>query len=86
MATIILDAEVFPYNWMFGFKIIETQEIIQIWDDFDELRAFMKEHKGDFWISYNGNRYDDVILDTVQKGIHPYEISCNMIDMKEKIY
>ena len=80
MATIIYDAEVFPYNWMFGFKVVETGEIFQIWDDFKDLRRFMDTHKKDFFIGYNSKRYDDIILETCLKERHPYKISCEMID------
>jgi hypothetical protein len=87
MATIVYDAEVFPHNWMFGFKIIETQEYIQIWDDFKEIKEFIKEHKeNNFFIGFNSKFYDDIIMDTVLAGKNPYEISQKLIHDREKIY
>ena len=87
MATIVYDAEVFPYNWMFGFKILETQEYIQIWDDFKEIKEFIKTYKeNNFFIGFNSKFYDDIILDTVLAGKNPYEISQKLIHGREKIY
>lgn len=86
MATILYDAEVFPYDWMFGFKILETEEYVQIWNDYTEIRRFMDSHKNDFFIGFNSNFYDDIILETVLKKIHPYDVSCRLIDHGEKMY
>ena len=86
MATIVYDAEVFPYNWMFGFKILETQEYIQIWDDFKEIKEFIKRNKEDnFFIGFNSKFYDDIIMDTVLAGKNPYEMSQKLIYGREKI-
>lgn len=87
MATIVYDAEVFPYNWMFGFKILETQEYIQIWDDFKEIKEFINKNKEDnFFIGFNSKFYDDIIMDTVLAGKNPYEISQKLIYGREKLY
>lgn len=86
MATILYDAEVFPHNWLMGFKIVETGEYIQIWDDFNELQQFIENNKRDsFFIGFNSGFYDDVILETLLKKKNPYPISCALIDRGEKI-
>lgn len=84
MATILYDAEVFPHNWMFGFKIIETQEIVQIWDDHIALKKFMDDHKADFFLGFNSNFYDDIILDVTLKGENPYATSVAMVERRER--
>lgn len=86
MATILYDAEVFRYNWMFGFKIIETREVIQIWDDFSAIRKFIDDHKDDFFIGFNSVYYDDIILETVLKKVNPFDISCRLVDDHEQMY
>ena len=87
MAVILYDAEVFKYNWMFGFKILESEpQYVQIWDDFNAIRRFIDDHKDDFFIGFNSSFYDDIILETVLKKIHPYNISCQLIDDGAKIY
>lgn len=80
LATMIYDVEVFPHNWMVGFKILETNEYVQIWDDYDEIIEFIKNNKDSFLIGFNSSYYDDIILETILKKLDPYPVSVDMID------
>lgn len=86
MATLVYDAEVFPHNWMIGFKEIETGKYFQIWDDFDEIIKFIKDRRSDFYIGFNSNFYDDNILEAVLKRQNPYKVSCDLIDNGVKMH
>jgi len=87
MAVILYDAEVFKYDWMLGFKIKgENPTYVQIWNDFHAVKVFIDMHKADFFIGFNSNFYDDMIVETILKKQDPYPVSCRLIDEGEKMY
>ena len=82
MKLIIFDAEVFPFNAMFGFLILHEngmKELYQTWDP-AEIKEFYYEHKADsVFIGHNSQSYDILILDEIIKGRNPYEMSQKIV-------
>lgn len=43
--TYIFDCEVFAHDWLFVFKEVATGEYTVIWNDNDEVLAFMERNR-----------------------------------------
>lgn len=69
------DMEVYKYDWVAGFKNVNTQEYIQIHNDRDALKAFLDENRDAMFFTINGERYDNNIVDAILKGKDPYDVS-----------
>lgn len=91
MKIIIFDAEVFPFDAMFGFLILYengTKEIYQTWDP-EDIKDFYYEHKDDsIFVGHNSQSYDIAILDQIIKGKNPYDMSKKIVkdNIRPKCY
>lgn len=63
MKILIFDFEVFWYNTLLGYTILDGQkrERHQTWS-LDEIRQCYEDHKTDIWVGHNNSRYDNLIL------------------------
>ena len=78
------DFEVFPHDWLvvFNFPSERREEVIV--NDRKKLHAFYEEHKGDIWVGFNSNHYDQYILKGILLGMNAYEISYRIVDNEEQ--
>ena len=78
------DFEVFPHDWLvvFNFPSERREEVIV--NDRKKLSAFYEEHKGDIWVGFNSNHYDQYILKGILLGMNAYEISYRIVDNEEQ--
>ena len=78
------DFEVFPHDWLvvFNFPSERREEVIV--NDRKKLRAFYEEHKGDIWVGFNSNHYDQYILKGILLGMNAYDISFRIVDNEEQ--
>ena len=61
--TYIFDCEVFAHDWLFVFKEVATGEYTVIWNDNDEVLAFMERNP--YLGGFNNKHYDNHILKAV---------------------
>lgn len=73
---IVYDFEVFSHDTLLGTITINedgTADILQMWD-LEKIKNFYKAHIDDFWISHNGEGYDNFILEAVVEGQNEEQI------------
>ena len=72
---LILDFEVFPYDWHCHIKDYLTGERIKIWNDPETLRRFYEQNKKELFFGYNIRRYDQYIFKGILCGMNPKPIN-----------
>ena len=70
--TYIFDCEVFAHDWLFVFKEVATGEYTVIWNDNDEVLAFMERNP--YLGGFNNKHYDNHILKAVMCGFTPEQV------------
>ena len=70
--THIFDCEVFAHDWLFVFKEVATGEYTVIWNDNDEVLAFMERNP--YLGGFNNKHYDNHILKAVMCGFTPEQV------------
>lgn len=68
MKVISLDIEIYPNDWLFGFKDSETGKKHFIWNDVDKLKKFFKYYKGTMKVGFNTSNFDNYIIAGILKG------------------
>ena len=67
---VVYDFEVFSHDTLLGTITINedgTADILQMWD-LEKIKNFYKAHIDDFWISHNGEGYDNFVLEAIVEG------------------
>lgn len=79
MKIIIFDFEVFYYDTLLGYTILDgdKRERHQTWS-LNEIRQFYAKHKSDIWVGHNNARYDNLILQYIVNNQQ-----CSEYDVKE---
>ena len=91
MNLIIFDFEVFRYNTLLGYGIVNTEkgtcDYKQTWD-LDEMRLlYRKYNENSIWIGWNSNHYDDLIFEAIMKDqVSPFVKSKELIGSRHKPY
>lgn len=81
---IVLDFEVFKFDWLVVlFDTLKKQYEIII-NDKDKLLNYYEQHQNDLWITYNGNHYDNIILKAILSDVNPYSVSKLIIKEDKK--
>lgn len=81
MSFILFDLEVTKYDFLCGFKNIDTGERTRIWNDPDAVREYINAHQEDhMFVAFNNYHYDDHIIQTVLKRKDPYKVSKGIIE------
>lgn len=70
--TYIFDCEVFAHDWLFVFKEVATGKYTVIWNDNDEVLAFMERNP--YLGGFNNKHYDNHILKAVMCGFTPEQV------------
>ena len=89
MNLIIFDFEVFRYDTLLGYGIVNTKdgscEYKQTWS-LDEMRELYNTYgNNSIWIGWNSNRYDDLIFEAIVKNTtSPFVKSKELIGSKYK--
>lgn len=89
MNLIIFDFEVFRYDTLLGYGVINLKDgscdFKQTWD-LDEMRRLYNQYGGNsIWIGWNSNRYDDLIFEAIVKdSCSPFVKSKELIGSKYK--
>lgn len=77
---LIMDFEVFKYDWMLCVIDCYAGEYVDIINDPLKLRAFYNTHKESIWVGYNIKGYDQFILKGLLLGLDTYKISDYIIN------
>lgn len=77
---IVLDFEVFKFDWLVVIYDILKKEYKIIVNNKEELLEYYLDHKKDLWITYNGNHYDNIILKAILSDVDPYSVSQLIIE------
>lgn len=67
--TYIFDCEVFAHDWLFVFKEVATGEYTVIWNDNDEVLAFMERNP--YLGGFNNKHYDKPHTQGSYVWVHP---------------
>ena len=73
--VIVLDFEVFKYDWTLWFLDTDKRQGYHIVNDQEALQRFYDTYKEEIMIGYNINHYDRYIMQGILAGFDPYEIS-----------
>lgn len=84
--VVFIDFEVFPYNWMIGFRFYTTKEVIQIWDDYDAVIEMFSKLKNHIIVGFNNWFYDDPLIDAVYNKADMYKHSKAIINKEIKTW
>lgn len=91
MNLIIFDFEVFRYNTLLGYGLVDVEkgtcDYKQTWD-LDEMRMlYRKYNENSIWIGWNNNHYDDLIFEAIMKDqVSPFVKSKELIGSRRKPY
>lgn len=76
MKLLVLDFEVFQYDWHVTVKDYLTREkVLSIWNDPEALRRFYEQNKNELFMGYNIKGYDQYILKGILCGMEPKPIN-----------
>ena len=83
---LVIDFEVFAYDWLCViFDLVNKKELVII-NDKNQLEAFYTKHKKDIFIGYNIRNYDQFTFKAILCGFHPKEINDFIIVQKKNGY
>ncbi|ARQ94548.1 DNA polymerase [Weissella phage PWc] len=75
MRLVVVDLEVFPNEWLFGFKDTETGKYHAIWNDVDKVKKFFEYYKDKaMLVGFNTSQYDNFIIAGILKGYSPQKL------------
>ena len=72
---LVLDFEVFKYDWLVVIYDIKNKEYTTIINNKNKLQEFYNNHQTELYITYNGNHYDYSILRAILSDVDPYLVS-----------
>lgn len=72
---IILDMEVFKFDWTMYFIDTDERQGYYIVNDRDKMQKFYDKYKDKILIGYNIKHYDQYIIQGILAGFDPYEIT-----------
>lgn len=81
---ILMDFEVFKFDFMMVAYDIENKEKIVIVNDREKLEDFYHKYKGQLLLGYNIRGYDKYIMQGILCGFDPYDISQFIIEKGRK--
>lgn len=76
---IFYDFEVFKEDWLVVLVNPDKRTEDVIVNDAKALTKYYEENKGDIWVGYNSNRYDQYILKGILCGFNPKKVNDYMI-------
>jgi len=68
---LVYDFEVFKYDWMMGYAVLDERKEGCICNDPEALKAFYKARINDIWVGFNSRNYDQYILKSILEGLDP---------------
>lgn len=72
---IFYDFEVFKEDWLVVVMDMINQEEVIIVNDPDKLTAYHKKNRGQIWVGYNNNHYDQYIMKAILCGFDPKRVN-----------
>ncbi len=72
LRLIVYDAEVFKYDWIMGFKDLETGTYTEIHNDNEALKECISDDC--VYIGFNSKHYDQFIIKAIACGFTPEEV------------
>jgi hypothetical protein len=83
---IVIDFEVFRYDWILCFLDTKTRKEYSIVNDKSKLERFYEHYKNEIWIAYNGRGYDQWVAKAILCDFNPFLISDWIINQDKKGY
>ena len=80
---LVIDFEVFKYDWTVKFLDINKRKIGHIVNDPVAFSEFYETYKNDIWIGFNVKGYDQYVAKAILCGFNPKEVS-DWIVVEEK--
>lgn len=77
---LVLDFEVFKYDWLVVIKDVTTGHYIKIHNDVAKLREIHAKFKDKLFVGFNSKRYDEIIFKVILLGGDPYYASNVIIE------
>lgn len=80
---IVVDTEVFAYDWCFCATDTTTGDEYCFWNDREALIEFYDRHKKDLWMAYNMSAYDQYIIKSIILGMNPKDVNDWIIQRRQ---